>query len=488
MEKQQIKITADARGKNLLAWLRHKAIPIASDCGGFGTCNRCEVQVVSGQFTIQGRNAPIGSIIKACEAELSGDMGEIIVLHPADNKSDKAHIESKNVSLEKAAIALDIGTTTLEAAAIDTRTYQRVATAAMLNPQSAYGADVLSRISAADSGELTSLTNSIRIACKQLIDELLSKLAIKQEPSKIIVVGNPTMTHIFCGISPSPIGRYPFTPVFSGERREAGAILGYKNSEIILPALASAFIGSDITSGAAYLQLTTSNAPSLMVDLGTNGELLLWTGKELLSTTAAAGPALEGATISCGMGGVNGAIKAVQYSQGGEVTYQTIGDSKPIGICGSGLVDIIAYLIETKKIDETGLLQNGEEYKITDDIYLTQRDIREFQLAKGAIRAAIELILKEAKLKIEDLKHIYIAGGLGLSISVKSAITVGLIPRGTGSITTHKGNTALNGAEAALINPKALESIAVLAKQCKNIDLNTLPSFTTELMNQMYFR
>lgn len=489
MAMQQIKISPKAKGKNLLAWLRDQGYPISADCGGIGKCNKCKVRLLSGEFFIANKPITSEAIVKACQTTIGEKGGEIELLHPNQSETPQGYTPSTE-AIHKASsvgVALDIGTTTLEATLINLKDGTILSSASCLNPQAAYGADVLSRISAAENGNLDKLCVVIRNGSKGLIEELISKARLNCQPEKIIVVGNPTMTHILCNISPSTIGRHPFTPAFTDERHETGAWLGYDKATIILPALASAFIGSDITSGIAHLQLLQSKSPALMVDLGTNGEIVLWTGEKLLTCTAAAGPALEGATMTCGTGGVNGAIKAIQYSPDGEITYQTIGDAKPIGICGSGLVDIIAHLVKTKKVDETGLLQDSEEYKVIDNIYITQKDIREFQLAKGAICAAITLILNEANLQIEDLEHIHIAGGLGSTISVKSAITVGLIPKGTEAITTHKGNTALKGAQAALTNPNILDAISRAAKECQNINLNDIPPFTSELMKQMYF-
>lgn len=488
MNWQQIKVTNDATGCNLLTWLRSIGAPIVSECGGHGACGKCEVKVLSGAFSTPSGTATGGAVILACQAKLLGDEGEIAILHPRETAStltsnDTASVNAQNIDLS---IALDIGTTTLEASAIDAATDKRCAKATLLNPQATFGADVISRISAADNGDLQNLTAIVRSAAKELIDRLLEELKYDHSPSKIIIVGNPAMTHIFCGISPSTLGKYPFTPVFTDARKESGEILGYNSTEIILPPLASAFIGSDITTGAVCLKLCASPHPALMVDLGTNGEIVLWTGKKLLTTTAAAGPALEGATISCGIGGVKGAIYKLDYNSNGEVIYKTIGDAKPVGVCGSGLVEIIAHLMKTKEIDETGLLLNGDDYKITDNISLTQKDIRDFQLAKAAIRAAIELILEEANLKVEELKHIYLAGGLGSSVSPESAIKVGLIPHQASQIATQKGNTALLGAEQIIINPKLLDTVDNIAKRCINLNLNDIPAFTTELMKQMW--
>jgi uncharacterized 2Fe-2S/4Fe-4S cluster protein (DUF4445 family) len=228
--------------------------------------------------------------------------------------------------------------------------------------------------------------------------------------------------------------------------------------------------------------------PSLLVDLGTNGEAVLCLGEEkggrLICTSTAAGPALEGAGISCGTGGIAGAVCAVRLIDG-KLEYDTVMSCPPIGICGSGLVDLISCLLELEIIDETGYME--DDFTLCDNVTLTQDDVRQFQLAKAAIRAGLEVLLDEGDLTWQDLGHLFIAGGLGNHIHYESAVKVGLFSPNFGGEAKAVGNTSLAGAMAVLRESDALDAIERAAGECTFIELNLSPLFSEEFMMRMSF-
>ena len=313
-------------------------------------------------------------------------------------------------------IALDIGTTTLAAAWIHGAAGQIRATASCLNPQQAYGADVISRIEAANAGKLSAMQSCVIDAVRDLIEKLsIAPETVRELP--LIVSGNTTMLHLFCGVSPAGMGTYPFTPAFTEARTFPGDALCLPVRSVTLLPSVSAFVGGDVAAGMFLCRFGHSDAPALLLDIGTNGEMVLDTGmadgNRLLAASTAAGPALEGANLSCGMGGVSGAVSRVGL-EGGRLFYETIGDTPARGICGCGLVDLCAYLRNVEMVDETGCLDE-DPYTLSGihktaggygatgptSVSLTQKDVRELQLAKSAIRAGMEALLDAAGTNVE---------------------------------------------------------------------------------------
>lgn len=512
-----ILIPPGAAGKRLIDWLTLQGYEIPADCGGRGTCGKCRVNVKSGRFLqCDGSEYPPdeqGQIL-ACRAVCTPAGAEISL--PGSSGSGLTTHAARQAAGREAGygVALDIGTTTLAASLVNRATGEVLATRSCLNPQRSSGADVISRIVACSEGRLDKLCRLVRERTAEIICDFGSEYP-DARPDYLCVAGNTTMLHIFCGISPEGIGTYPFTPAFTERRDYDGASLGLPVERVTVLPSASAYIGSDIAGGVYVSQMTRHSRPSLLMDIGTNGEIVLYTGRtggnRLIAASAAAGPALEGANISCGTGGIPGAVSRVGLSKDfpGILTYSTIGDLPPAGICGSGLVDLVAALLDAGAIDKTGYMEDGDfslcgtqeargrqvsesenrllQFEKIPHIRLTQRDVREFQLAKSAIFAGFTALLEHAGVGIDDIEKIYIAGGLGYYLNTASAMRTGLLPDIDPEKFCVVGNTSLAGAEACLCDSAAADKISDIARCCEVLDLNTLPRFSELFMKNMSF-
>jgi uncharacterized 2Fe-2S/4Fe-4S cluster protein (DUF4445 family) len=262
------------------------------------------------------------------------------------------------------------------------------------------------------------------------------------------------MLHLFAGVDPSSMGELPFTPVFVGEKEYSGADLSRSVNKVRLFPSSSAFIGGDIVSGLADINVLDMKEPVFFIDIGTNGEMALFRDGKIYCASAAAGPALEGAEISCGTGSVRGAVNKVEMADG-KVRYTTIGDEKPVGICGCGLIDAMALMLDQGVVDETGAFagDDREDFPIAEGIALIGRDVRQYQLAKSAILSGIKILCKSAGLEPGDMGKVFVAGGLGFYVDQKNAVRTGLLPREFLGKVTVSGNTSLGGAVKALLDP-----------------------------------
>ena len=352
-----------------------------------------------------------------------------------------------------------------------------------MNPQKSHGADVLSRITYADNGGLFELQRNILDIIAAFVEYCLEKKCGRIE--SIIITGNTTMLHIAAGISPHGIGVYPFTPEFTDLKIIDGNSLGLKAEKVILLPSSDGYIGADIIGGIIACGMHKDDKNSLLVDLGTNGEMVLKLNGSYYAASSAAGPCLEGADISCGCGGIDGAISRF-YMSNGKISYDTVNNCAPVGLCGSGLVDLAALLFENGIIDESGYMEN--DYKIDGcDFSLTTADIRRLQLAKGAIYAAICTLIDEAGGTLDDIEKVYLAGSLGKYMSVKSAVKIGMIPMCFERKIIQSGNLALAGAVLAAEVTESITEMREISKSIKTIALNESKQFTELFMNGMYF-
>ncbi len=502
--KTLVTIPSAAKGARLSDYLAAHGYAIQADCGGRGVCGKCTVVVQRGVFfedaALQTVMDPAqdGRIL-SCRAFCGSEEAEVLLLHAEGNgvtvfTGSAVHISAGEENMGYG-VALDIGTTTLAAELIDCTSGSVLARVSRLNPQRSFGADVMSRISAADTN-LSVMQELLLQAVREMTAELCAACP-SCVPQTMTVAGNPTMLHLFCGDSPAGIGRFPFTPVFIETRTCSGETLSLPFGKVTILPSASAFIGSDITAGAAVCHMEEDAAPSLLIDIGTNGEMMLCMGKNRggawYAASAAAGPAMEGAGISSGVGGISGAICAVRHT-GSMLTFDTVDHAPAIGICGSGLIDCVAVLLEIGEIDETGYMENDPFVLYEDmtrscgmDISLTQEDVRQFQLAKGAIRAGMDALLSYAHIGAEDIQHVYLAGGLGYYMNTASAVRCGLLPPVFASRTKAVGNSALAGAAAALCNAESCRQISRIAAQCDTVDLNASAVFQEAFINHMVF-
>lgn len=461
-------------GKNLLELLSKNGFTVPAACGRKGICGKCRVKLLSGSF---GDEAPDEKMtIRSCKAFVCGNAVIGVDFRNGGGLAEfSSEVEIQNGSC---GIAVDIGTTTVSATFI--KKNGTSVSLSCINPQSAYGADVVSRIEACLEGKLNELTSLIR----KCIKELIEKLDIGNEAEELVVSGNTTMLHLFCGISPDKMGAFPFTPEFTDVQFLDGSDIGLSIKKITVLPSVSAFIGSDIVAGIYALGLHKTDRTVFLADLGTNGELVLSDKGKLYCTSTAAGPALEGACIECGVGGIDGAIDKV-FDEDGEIGFTTIGNAKPIGICGAGITDAVALLLYNGLIDQSGYLEKN--IPISADIYISPNDIRQFQLAKSAIYSGIETLIETVGINNSRIDSFFIAGGLGYYINPESAFIVGLLPRfGNGKVKA-VGNTSLQGAVMCIGNGNAVEEMRNISKQCTLVDLGGNSDFSHKFMDNMFF-
>ncbi|NLA49199.1 MAG: ATP-binding protein, partial [Bacteroidales bacterium] len=385
-------------------------------------------------------------------------------------------------------VAVDIGTTTVAMYFLNLLTGSLEKITSFLNPQGIHGADVISRITYCQeheggSGELQ------RIIINSINNEL--DLFRRQKGlqygsiERVIVSGNTTMLHLLLGEDPVPIALAPFRPKFTGKQRIGGSSSGLHinpDGELITLPCVSAYVGADVVSGLAVIKPVHRNY--LFIDIGTNGEMALVEGDRILTCATAAGPAFEGGSISCGMAAVNGAVSDFA----GPEDYRVIGNMEPAGICGSGIVDIVAYLLNNNIIDKTGLLKFPFVVYPANKTEVTQQDIREIQLAKSAIYSGIKVLLNNSGMKFDDINALYLAGGFGNYINTRSAIRTGLLPAELGDRIYAVGNSAGIGTLQYLKSEEFAERLERIASVTGYIELSDSDDFITEFVMNMDFR
>jgi uncharacterized 2Fe-2S/4Fe-4S cluster protein (DUF4445 family) len=406
--------------------------------------------------------------------------------------------------------AVDLGTTTVDIALFDLETGRRLGRRAFLNGQVAFGADVISRAQSFHSER-----EPVRRAALETIDEgartLLAEAGVKPGlVVKTVVVGNPIMLHILNGIDPWQLTSVPYIPVASCSLRSAPRELGWtfqKSGYVETLPLISAYVGADTIGMIVALDLEREAKSSLNIDIGTNGEMVLARQGKLLATSTAAGPAFEGAEISCGMRAFDGAIVAVSIGGGAELSLQVVGDSQPRGICGTGLISAIAALLDRGVIDETGrLLGSGEvadpglaarvfplgselAFALSDDrrVYISQNDVRKLQLAKGAVRTGIDTLLDVTGMPCESLDAVRLAGNFGAGLDARAAMRIGLIPPMDLEKVEVVGNAALKGAILVLLSREQWRRSESAARNALFIELGGKPEFQARFAEAMMF-
>ena len=417
-------------------------------------------------------------------------------------------------------VAVDIGTTTLAAYLIDLLTGEQVSVAASTNPQTRYGDDVISRISytAQDSFALERLRDVLVDEIQKLITMLADDMNITLEQIyEVCLVGNTCMTHLLLGVNPESLAQSPYVPVISQSLYVNASEIGLKLNEgalaYVLPCIAG-YVGADTVGVLLATGLYESDRPVLAVDIGTNGEIVLGYKGRILACSTAAGPAFEGAHIKHGMRAAQGAIDSVRL-EGDTVRFTTVGGGKAVGLCGSGLLDAIVCLIQAGIIDASGRIvapsevpaeftslagkiregEKGNEFILAspDDspadrvIELTQRDVREVQLAKGAIAAGIQTLMRKMNIGSGDLEAVLLAGAFGNYVRKESAIAAGMIPRVPLERVRPVGNAAGEGAKLALISKDMREHAEQLAQYVEYVELTIAPEFQGRFAEALLF-
>ncbi|MDR2553123.1 MAG: ASKHA domain-containing protein [Treponema sp.] len=492
-------------GETVLAALVKQGAVLSAPCGGRGLCGKCRVKLIEGrvrELETAGRtsgeeNAAEGGIVSgglipACKTvPLGGILVELLPETFDGNEVDGGCLDPEFLSAaagspRRAGAALDIGTTTLSAQAVDLDTGQVIAVHSCLNGQKLFGADVMSRISAAREGKTGELFRLINDQTEELLHLFMERCGLSSIET-LAVSGNTAMLHLFVNEDPSGLGEVPFTPVFLESRDYAGAELGLSAGRVRLLPSISSFVGSDITAGLAALDIFRREDGTFLVDIGTNGEMALLRGGGLLCCSTAAGPCFEGAEISCGMGAVRGAIDRVAMKDG-RLSFTTIGGAKPRGICGCGLIDAAALMLKTGVIDETGAFAGGRGgFPLAPGIALTQGDIRQFQLAKSAILSGVRILCRRGGMEPGDLAGLFIAGGFGFFIGQENAITAGVLPDIPRERIAVCGNLSLKGAVQSLTDRSFFPRCEEIAAKSQTIDLAADPAFMDEFAENMIF-
>ena len=466
-------ITAE-HGQDLLSALRSAGLGPDAPCGGQGRCGKCTVFVD-------------GKAVISCQTPVQGPM-TVTVPDAADEAILTGGIAVQASAGEGYALAFDIGTTTVAGFLLD-GTGAELATLAAPNPQRSFGADVISRIRAALDGHMEELTGSIRNCVADMAADLCQKAGVAQGQIRIVsLVGNPAMQQLFLGIHPENLAKLPFAPVLTrAEYCSAGAFVsGLSGAKMLIVPDVSGFVGADTLACVLATTLAEQQEPALLVDIGTNGEMVLTDGKRMVACSAAAGPALEGANIRFGMRAARGAIDHVRAVETG-LECSVIGGAEPMGICGSGLIDAVAAALEQRLLDSRGRILSGDTIALADPVYLTQEDIRQVQLAKGAIAAGIELMARHLGLEISQIRRVYLAGAFGSFLSPKSACCIGLLPPILQNRILAVGNAAGSGAKMLALDTDAQARAQALVGRIEFLELATRKDFPRCFAKHMRF-
>ncbi|MCL2819642.1 MAG: ASKHA domain-containing protein [Oscillospiraceae bacterium] len=407
--------------------------------------------------------------------------------------------------------AIDIGTTTVALYLLNKQTGEKLAAVGGTNAQIPYGADVTSRIKYCAVNGHDSLTDLIREQISSMINEACALAGIQPDDiESLVLAANTVMQHIAAGLSPVTMGTAPFATLslFGEELPPWEGLPVSKNALIYYTPAISAYVGGDITAGLLAAGFEDITEPAIFLDIGTNGEIVLKHKGVYYCCATAAGPAFEGAEIEMGMASEDGAIDHV-WSINNKINFSVIGNCPPKGLCGSGLLDALAVLLETGEVDETGRLITGDKFWITyqeqndkKGVFITAGDIRKLQLAKAAIAAGIQVLLHFAGVTEKDIKHLILAGGFGSYMDLNSAARIGLFPKNLLPVAKALGNTAGEGAALAVgskaVGSKAVSSKAVsskemqtrlsnIQKQCEYIELSSIAFFNEKFVEEMAF-
>lgn len=512
-------------GDLVLDVARSLGVPLSAPCGGAGTCGKCRVLVLDGATSpateeehalLPAADLATGTRL-ACRCHAAGGSHiEVITDAPA-----RAHILTHGRSAAVArdvrpsadghpalGVAVDVGTTTVAAGLIDLRTGDELTASTAINPQSAVGHDVLTRIrEAGDPARADHLAGIIRTCIDCLIAELCTQARVSPKAIvEVVVAGNTAMTHLLLGLDVRGLGRAPYRAAdlepSPCRAADLGWRLGREAQVAFLPAV-SAFVGGDVVAGLLAVDLTAARENVLLVDMGTNGELLLAAEGRLWACSCAAGPAFEGMGISHGVRAGEGAIDGVTYT-GGAFDVSTIGGVPAAGLCGSGVIDATAALLAAGVVAPSGRFRATADapwssllrqdptrlvlsFGLRGEVSFSQGDVRQVQLAKGAIASGICALLDAAGLEAARVARLLIAGQFGHHVSVESLVALGLVPFELRDRVEVVGNTSKSGATMCLLSRRHRALAAEAAGDVRHIELSTLPGFDRLLARNMAF-
>ncbi len=536
LNNQIIECTGNYK-QNLVEVLQSANIPISALCNKNGTCGKCRIKICEGKLEAIRENHTSISEMEwkqgyrlACKCYVVSDClvevvqvesnMNIVSSYRSDSKIEKSISGQKSNHNPGIYVAIDIGTTTVVVKAFDQKSNACIYEKASLNPQRLYGADVITRMEASNDGKLKVLQYEIQ---KMIVSSLLELVDRETENenliiNEVIIAANMTMIHLFLGASCETLGSYPFhsdflkttqldfRKVFSETIKEMGIIersdfVKTTDQSIItiIPAI-SVFVGGDIVSGLAYLQMIQRAEKSILIDLGTNGEMAIRNGEQYIVTSTAAGPAFEGGNMTSGVGSINGAIEGVTVlkipvgSNTHRIILKTIAEKEPVGICGTGIIEAIYELRKLHIITKNGEFSNKNQTEFTfydsnhTKIAITQKDIREFQVAKAAILSGIYALERKINMDIKDIDKIYLAGGFGYSLSLHKAAKIGLFPISWLGKIEVVGNTSLAGAVSYGMGKITMDQICEVVNHAKEIPLANTDEFQQDFIAAMEFR
>lgn len=491
-------------------------------CGGKGNCGKCKVNIVAGKQL---------GVVLACQTMIDCDMK---VDTMSQEKVQKILTEgsTRQVEMDPGVgfvkgeedkpfylMAFDIGTTTVVGYLLDGHTGAELSVASMMNPQHQFGADVISRANYVLEHGGQEMQAVIHRALNQLIAQACKDAGIKKEEIlQVSVVGNTCMHHLFLGISPDSLVHAPYLPAVKDgmilEAADQDIHIGLGGKLLMLPNIAG-FVGADTVGCMLSVAFDQLDPITLMIDIGTNGELVMGNRDRMVATSTAAGPAFEGAKIECGMRGSKGAISHVTVGPKG-LELEVIENVKPIGICGSGLIDIVAFMIRYGFVDNYGSLCDAEDledpfaksqaYRIQEkegkavfvlafaeetgsgrDVYISQKDIREVQLAKGAIAAGIQIMAAKLAIRPDQIQQVFLAGAFGNYMDAGNACEIGLIPYELRDRILPIGNAAGEGSKLAVMNRGEYKYACALAKKAEFVELATESCFQDTFVDELEF-
>lgn len=516
-----------AAPESFLSILRREQIYFPLYCGGRGTCGKCRIRVTEGDLPITTEDRAFFSEAElqagfrlGCQAVItapcsitfeekqrekdfyvpsSQSAGQIFSGKSESKGSDRQSAKDKSVKASVASgsvgqsIAIDIGSTTIVMVLVHTDSGQIIREYRGLNHQRSYGTDVMARIRAAiEDGQGKEMQAIIRQDLAEGITQLLQ--SVSEPIEQIVIAGNTTMLHLLRGYDCRGLSAWPFQPVnLDFEELSTAKLLGesplvenslLKETKVTLMAGISAFVGADITAGLWGCGMAGNEKPHLFLDLGTNAEMAVGNRECMIVTSAAAGPAFEGGQLSCGTGSIPGAVRdvTVQY---GLVRYETIGRRPPVGICGSGIVSAISEMRRSGIMDNDGRLKgryaSGGLQIVPGKIVITQADIREYQKARAAIRAGMEILVENAGYRMEDIEALELAGGFGSQLDIAKAVGAGLIPEELADRVHILGNAVITGLCSYIRCPDP-EGIRSMIQRTRENSLANQPKFTKSFL------
>ncbi len=532
-----------AQKVTILEAARRAKVLVESPCNGIGTCGKCKVNIGAGNLEkvvyhdslhkVSDEELEKGYIL-ACQAEVLEDINVEIESTEKQNKSLKIlsdgvtfdyrilpyiqkkvngavteiyggdtllGVEEGDTANEFYGISIDIGTTTVVASLIDMHTGKELESVSALNPQSLHAQDVLTRIKFASTKEgLNQMYQIITKEFNRMIDILCKRRNIsKTNIYETVYSGNTTMIHLAGNRDPKSLGKYPYTPVLKGgcydKAKENGLFIS-PFGLIYYPPIISAYVGPDITSGMVSTRLKERTDTVILIDIGTNGEMMISKAGSLSATSTAAGPAFEGMNITFGMRAGKGAIEYFEIKDDRSIEIRTIENEKPAGICGSGLFDVVAELVRTGIITKTGrfikkekLMENDPlkerlceyegkpAFEVADGVYLTISDVRQVQLAKGAVRSGVEALMLSQGVGVQEVSQVLIAGSFGFHLQAKSLVNITLLPKEFEEKIEFVGNTSKTGGVAFLMNQEIREETKQIVQDICCVELSTIEGY-----------